>query len=68
MEVTVYEPREPKEQEELRRRMALAHARGVVTAIGGLSCPEDQKMELLGRVRSLCRELGRERARERNGG
>lgn len=65
MEVTVYEPQEQKEKEELRRRMALAHARGVVTAIGELCCPEDQKIELLGRVKSICRDLDRACTRER---
>lgn len=67
VEVAVYAPRGQKGQEELRRRVALAHARGVMTAVVGFSCPEDQKMELIGRVRSLCRNLGRECARERNG-
>ncbi|MEM5779786.1 MAG: hypothetical protein AAGU02_01415 [Lawsonibacter sp.] len=56
MELTVYEPLERKGQEELRRRVARAHARGVAAAIGELSCPKEQKTELLRRIGVLCRE------------
>lgn len=67
MEVTVYGPQEWEGQKELYRRVARAHARGVVTAIGELSCPEEQKTALLRRVRRLCQDRDRASALEKDG-
>lgn len=53
MLVIVHYPKSKDGQQELARRVAMVHAETVISLIRTLSCPTEQKLELLHTVKRI---------------
>ena len=53
MGIIVHHPETPEAQKELAKRVAQVHAQTVVERIKSISCPIDQKAELIDAVKRI---------------
>ena len=53
MGIIIYHPETPEAQKELAKRVAQVHAQTVVERIKSLSCPTEQKAELINAIKRI---------------
>ncbi len=51
MNVIIHYPKSPEDIQALQKRVAMIHAQAVVSYIQKLSCPKEQKLHLLKKIK-----------------